>query len=113
MTSINHLRKQGLYFKLISSIVHEVTNSEMSFPTVTRVELTNDGSHLYVYMNFESNPNQSLDALNRAKGFVRTQLASNANQRVVPQIHFKIDEATEHGKKIDAILKKIKEEQTS
>lgn len=110
MPSVNHLRKQGLYFKLISSIVHEVTNSEMSFPTVTRVELTNDGSHLYVYMNFESNQQRSLEALDRAKGFVRSQLAANAGQRVVPQIHFKIDESSEHGKRIDEILRQIKEE---
>lgn len=111
MSSVNHLRKQGLYFKHISSIVHEVTNSDMSFPTVTRVELTRDGSHLYVYMNFESNPQRSLDALERAKGFVRSQLAANSSQRIVPQIHFKLDESTEHGKRIEEILKQIKDEE--
>ena len=111
MASVTHLRKQGLFFKLISQIVHEVTNSDMSFPTVTRVELTRDGSHLYVYMNFESHPERSLDALNRAKGFVRSQLAANSDQRIVPQLHFELDTATEHGQRIEEIIRKIKEEE--
>lgn len=113
MATVNHLRKQGLFFKLVSQIVHEVTNSDMSFPTVTRVELTRDGSHLYVYMNFESNPVRSLDALNRAKGFVRTQLASNAGQRIVPQLHFELDTATEEGNRIEEIIRNIKKEEAA
>ncbi len=111
MATVNHLRKQGLYFKLISAIVHEVTNSEMSFPTVTRVELTKDNSHLYVYMNFEANKQKSLEALDRAKGFVRSQLAANAGQRIIPHLHFALDEATEHGQKIEEIIRKLKSEE--
>lgn len=108
MPKIAHLRKQGLYFRAVSQIMGEITNANVSWPTVTSVELTNDSSHLYIYLTFENNAQKSLEALENTKGFVRSQLASFVTDRKVPQIHFRLDNSSEQGRKIDQILIDIK-----
>lgn len=106
--SVQHDRKESMFFRAVSQIVsEEITNSNVSYPTVTGVKLTPDGSHLTVFLSFESNPQKSLDAIQNARGFVRSKLAHIPNIRKAPEVHFKIDESIERGKRIDEILKEI------
>lgn len=109
MPNINHQRKETAFFKSVAEIVtEEITNSNISYTTVTGVKLSNDSSHLNVYVTFESNKEKSMEALQRTSGFVRKRLAQSSNSRKVPEIHFKHDESFEQGKRIDDILEKIK-----
>lgn len=110
--SVVHDRKEAALHRAVSQIVsEEITNSNVSYPTVTGVKLTPDGSHLTVYLTFESNPQKSLEAIQAARGFVRSKLAHIPNMRKAPEVHFKIDESIERGKRIDDILREIKEKE--
>lgn len=110
MSKLMHDRKESMYFKIVSEIIsNELTNANLSMTTVTGVKLTNDGSHLNIFVVFEDHDKvKNLEILERAKGYVRSQLARLENQRIVPQLHFKFDETYEKAKKIDEILEKIK-----
>lgn len=55
--------------------------------------------------NFRAKTQESLD---RAKGFIKNQLASRVKMRKVPELVFKFDESYEKGMKIDDLLKDIK-----
>ncbi|MCP4336309.1 MAG: 30S ribosome-binding factor RbfA [Mycoplasma sp.] len=112
MPNINHLKKEKMFLRAISIIItEEIKNSNIFFPTVTDVKLSGDGSHLKVFLDFESNKEKSLEAIKNIKGFVRTTLSKRINIRKIPEIHFEHDSSIEKGNRIDEILRKIKEEQ--
>lgn len=108
--SIAHKRKESLVMQAVSEIVtEELTNSNISYPTVTSVYLSNDLSTLEVYLTFESNEERSLEAISKTAGFVKKKLANKVSLRKLPNIIFKIDESIASGRRIDEILKKIKD----
>ena len=45
-----------------------------------------------------------MKALERSKGFIRTNLAKRNDLRKVPELQFKIDDSLERGNKIEKIL---------
>ncbi|WGI36378.1 30S ribosome-binding factor RbfA [Mesomycoplasma lagogenitalium] len=111
MNLINLRKKESHYLLLLSKIIaEEVTNANVIGPTVSDVKLSNDGSHLKVYLQFLSKEKKGLIAIENAKGFIRKKLAERINSRTVPQLHFFIDEVAIHAQNIEKILQKIKEE---
>jgi ribosome-binding factor A len=111
MANVAHQRKEKACLQAVSQIVtEEITNSNISLTTVTMVKLSGDLSHLKIYVSFERNKARSLENLQNASGFVRSQLASRLPYRKVPQLHFIIDDSFEKGNKIEAILKKIRDQ---
>lgn len=110
--SVNHSRKEAAFFRAAAQIVgSEITNSNVSYTTVTGVKLSPDGSHLTIFVAFDSHPERSLEGLNAAKGFVRSQISRMPDIRRAPEIHFKIDESLEVGTRIEHILANIKKEE--
>lgn len=112
MASVVHKRKEAAYLKSVSQIINEeLNNTNVSYTTITSVKLSNDSSHLNVYVVFENQEERSLEYLNRSKGFIRTRLSSAQGQRKVPELHFVLDETEKNANRIEEILKKIKSEQ--
>lgn len=107
--SIQKKRKEKIYFKIVAEILtQKINNANISFITVTDVKLNNDGSILNVYVIFEKNQEKSFENLLKTKSFVRNELAKFSKQRIVPKIVFKYDETIESARKIEKILKNIK-----
>ncbi len=110
MSSVNHQKKEKMFLRAVSQIVtEEINNSNVSYPTVTDVKLSTDGSHLNVYLTFENNKERSLEAIQASRGFVRSTLSKRVKLRKLPEIHFKADSSSITGNRIDEILKQIKE----
>lgn len=106
--SIQTKRRESMYFRAVSKIIAEdLTNSNLSSTTVTDVKLSNDGSVLTIYVVFEGSKIKSLEALNNAKGFVRSSISRLGNQRIVPKIAFKYDTTADSARRIDEILQNI------
>ncbi|WP_036464341.1 30S ribosome-binding factor RbfA [Mycoplasmopsis sturni] len=111
MNNVNLSRKESQVQQLVANIlVNNITNANVIDPIVIDAKLTNDLSHLKVYVSLSGNSQKGIEALNNASGYVRSILAKSLNWRKVPQVHFYLDEVTDHGMKIDAILNKIKNE---
>ena len=85
-----------------------MTNTNLGFPTITEVQLTNDGSWVKVYMMFLRDRVKGLEALQNSAGFLRSILAKKMKTRIVPRIVFKLDNSTEEGMNIENILNDIK-----
>lgn len=108
MNSITHKKIEKNLFNIVSKIITEdINDSRVSFPSVTGVSLTKDKSHLKVYLTFTSYPKQSLDALQNAKGFIKSEISRYTQMRKIPNIYLVQDNTWEEGQKIDAIFKKI------
>lgn len=96
--------------KYISDILQfDVRNPDIGFVTVTGVQITSDYSLAKVFVSFlgTKNPQARLEALEKSKGYIRSELAKKLTIRKCPQIIFTLDNSYEQGKRIEDILNEI------
>lgn len=102
---------QALIARNVKDIVStEIRNENLGFMTITEVEVSSDHSYCKIYVSFLNNAKNSLDTLNRAKGFVRSRLAQKVNLRRVPQITFVLDDTFQKQQRLESIIQKGGEE---
>lgn len=99
--------------ELAPIIVNRLNDPSLRFVSVTDVKVTNDYSFATVYVSFleERYKEKGMEALNKAKGLLRTEVSRVLSIRRTPELIFKLDESLEYGSKIEAILHKINEEE--
>ena len=115
MNEIKLKRYNSIYEKEISYILqNEIKDSVIKFVTVTGVEITNDLSYAKVYVTIfdKEKKDEIMKALEKAKGFIRKQLASKVEIRKTPELRFVFDESIEYGYKIDSIIEEIHKKET-
>ncbi|MNK76988.1 Ribosome-binding factor A [compost metagenome] len=81
--------------------------------SVTDVEVSGDMSHAKVFVSIygdEDQQRETLEGLQAASGYVRTQVGREVKLRVTPEIHFRQDKSLEQGANINALLLQIKRE---
>lgn len=90
----------------------ETKNPDIKFVTVTAAKVTNDLSFAKIYITVldETKKDSTLNALNSAKGFLRSKLCDRIDIRHMPELEFIYDESIAYGKKIENIIEKIHEE---
>ena len=97
---------------------YELKDPRLGLVTVTRVEVTPDLGHARVHVGItgtEAERKKSLEALRRAAGFVRRELAQRLAIRQVPEVDFRIEEAgaSEDGTPLYAIYRRTKHERNA
>lgn len=78
--------------------------------SVSKVDLSNDTSVATIYFSIygdKKTKEDTLEALENAKGYIRSRLAKALEIRQVPELRFKIDESIEYSIEIQEILKKL------
>jgi len=78
--------------------------------SITQVETTNDLRYAKVYVSILSDPEESklsLRGLEKAGGYLRSELAKRLQLRYTPELLFKMDSSLEYGSKINRILSGI------
>ena len=89
----------------------EVKDKKVGFITITACTVTNDLSFCTVYYTVygpDYSERDAADALERAKGFIRSSVAKRmTNLRKMPELIFKIDESTKYGNKIDTMIAEL------
>ena len=84
-----------------------------AFVTVTEVVTSPDLRHARVFISDIKGRQESqktLQALNAASGFLRTELAKKLRMRRVPELSFTWDDSIEHGDRILRLLDQISSE---
>lgn len=101
----------GIIQKEISEIIQfELKDPKVGFITITDVEVSGDLSQAKIFVSFlgqEARKEAGMKALERSKGFLRTQLAQRLTIRKVPQLIFLHDTSLERGNKIEKIIADI------
>ena len=74
--------------------------------TIASVEVSSDLSHARIYYTLfdPEERRETQDALTRASGFLRRQLARQMNTRSVPQLRFYYDDSSERGARMSALI---------
>lgn len=88
-------------------IQQEMMDPGVGMITLTGVEVTRDYAYAKVYFTIlhdTENVQLAEEALRRASGFLRSQLASRIKLRVVPQLQFVYDESVERGVRLSRLI---------
>ncbi len=96
--------------RAISDIIQfKVKSPKIGFVTVTAAEVTNDLSYAFVYVSIINDPNnEKFAALDKIKGYIRTELAKEVKMRKVPQIVFKLDESIDNYRHVEDLINQTK-----
>ncbi|MBQ0078885.1 MAG: 30S ribosome-binding factor RbfA [Eubacterium sp.] len=111
--------RQGRLGEEIRRVISEMLFSGLKDPrlspmvSITAVEVTSDGSYATCYFTVlglgsqEENDEKlqdTLDAFNKAKGFIRNEIARSIKLRHAPELIFKVDRSMEYGRHISGII---------
>lgn len=113
MASLKSKKVGSEMVKVISEIIANESRDELlKTVTITACDVANDLSFAKVYFTSISNltKEQIEKEMNEASGFIRTELASKIDIRIIPKLKFVYDESIEYGKKIDDIIERINNE---
>ncbi len=103
-------RLEKLLLEQISSDIQSIYELTDMMVSVTRVRLSNDLSSARIYITALEDVEEAVEILKQKAGYLRKLLATNLNLRYTPRLSFFKDEEEERAKRVDEILRKLREE---
>ncbi|MCK4414471.1 MAG: 30S ribosome-binding factor RbfA [Candidatus Eisenbacteria sp.] len=92
----------------LSDIVqHGIRDPRLGWVTVTRVEMSPDLCYAKIFVSIygdEDAQRASLQVLEHAHGYMRSELGRRLRTRQTPELHFRMDESLDHSQRIQEIL---------
>jgi ribosome-binding factor A len=96
---------------ILSEIIqYELKDPRVGFATVVGVDVSADLQHAKVRISImdETERATTMEALERAKGFMRRQLAHELRHlRSVPELHLELDTSLDYSMRIDEVLRQV------
>ena len=95
-------------------ILNELKNPRIGFVTVTQVQASGDLRHAKIYVSLMGSDEQKADtwrALQRALGFMRSEIGKRIKMRFAPELTLHLDESLDYSAHIQELLLKIKQEE--
>ncbi len=92
-------------------VIYRLKDPRIGFITVTGVDVTDDIKNAKVYVSIlkDEDKETTLEILNSAKSFIRSELSKRLRMRSIPSLDFRLDTSIEYGSRIDKLLREIKE----
>lgn len=105
--------QEAIQHEISNMLLHDVKDPRIQFVTVTGVELTDDMSYAKVFVSLygpQDKQEETWKALNKALGFMRTEIAKRIRLRFAPTLILQKDTSMEYSAHIQSILDKINKE---
>ncbi|MDO7787490.1 30S ribosome-binding factor RbfA [Desulforamulus aquiferis] len=86
---------------------NEIKDPRVGFVTITGVEVTKDLSYAKIFisvMGSEEQRKESVDILQNASGYMRSEVGRRIKVRHAPELIFKLDNSLDHGSRIMELL---------
>jgi ribosome-binding factor A len=93
---------------LAEILLRETSDPRLQQVNVTRVEVTSDLAHAKVYYTLVDEDPSVAQALTKAAGFFRSQIAQRLTLRTVPQLKFLYDDRLVKARRIADLIKNDK-----
>ena len=93
-------------------IGRKLKDPRIGFVTVTKVEMSGDLQIAKVYVSVlgsETEKQQTLAALEKATGYMRSEIGRRIRLRYTPELTFVIDQSLEHSEHINKLLNDVQE----
>jgi ribosome-binding factor A len=91
-------------------VLSELSDPKIGFVTVTRCHISRDLKNATVYfsiMGDEATQQQSFEHLQGARGYIRRRLGQMVMFRVLPELHFALDDVLAHEMHINEIISEL------
>jgi ribosome-binding factor A len=102
---------QELFKEAASAILQRrLRDPRIGFVSVTDVELSADLRDAKIFVSVlgdEEAKRRTMEGLERAAGFVRSELGRRVNLRYTPEVLFRLDDSIERGTRIVALLREV------
>ncbi|HDL9795352.1 TPA: 30S ribosome-binding factor RbfA [Staphylococcus aureus] len=96
--------------ELMDIINNKVKDPRVGFITIADVVLTNDLSQAKVFLTVLGNDKEvenTFKALDKAKGFIKSELGSRMRLRIMPELMYEYDQSIEYGNKIERMIQDL------
>lgn len=101
-----------ILMEIIREDIKDPRVSECDMLSIMDVDTTGDLKYCTVYVSvMGGNPEEVIEGLNAAKGYLRNELFARLKVRAVPELTFRLDKSVDYGFKIDNILKRLNDEE--
>lgn len=97
-------------------ITRKLKDPRVGFVTVTAVEVTGDLQQATVYITTLGNEEEreaTMKALEKATGFIHSEIGSRIRLRRTPELTFQFDSSVEYGNKIEQLLRSLHNNETN
>lgn len=95
---------------LAEILLRETSDPRLQQMNITRVEVTSDLAHAKVYYTLVDEDASVAQALSKAAGFFRSQIAQRLSLRTVPALKFLYDDRLVKARRIAELIKNDKRE---
>ncbi len=105
--------QEAIQHEISNMLLHDVKDPRIQFVTVTGVELTDDMSYAKIFVSLygpKDTQEETWQALKKALGFMRTEIAKRIRLRFAPTLILEKDHSLEYSAHIQSILDKINQE---
>ena len=107
-TPVTRRLGEQLREKLGYILLFEIADPRLDLVTLTGVEVAQDRSFARIFVSCEPERyEEALEALNSAKGRIRSLLARSLDWRVTPELAFQIDRSTDEAERIGRALENV------
>jgi len=98
-----------LQHELSDIIKKETSDPRLEDLIITEVDVSPDLRYAVVYIStLTSDVNQALEALKKAKGYLKKHIGRHLKMRYLPDLEFREDKSLNHAMKIESMIKKIR-----
>ncbi len=98
--------------KEISDILRsEIKDPRIGFVTITAVDVSPDLRHAKIYASVLGGGDQrkaTAEALNRATGYIRSEIGRRIRLKHTPEISFQLDDSIERGTRVIRLMEEVK-----
>ena len=110
--------EQDVKIALSDIIMYKVKEPSVTgLISVTDVKITPDQKYAKVYISIfgKQNKEKVIDALKKASGFIKSELAKRVRMRNIPSLQFELDDSIEYGAHMDKVISDVikKDEENS
>jgi ribosome-binding factor A len=103
--------------KEVSDLLREgLKDPRIGFVSITSVEVSKDLRYAVIFASIYGEPpgqKTTIEALQNAQGFIRSELGRRIRLRYVPEITFKLDESIERGSRLIALMEEVRDKEDS
>lgn len=103
--------------ELSTIIREEVKDPRVSLATVSRIRLSGDLRHAVIGISIlgddDAAREEAVAVLERARGFLRSQLARRVRLRTVPELVIELDRSAEHSQNMSDLLESLHADERS
>lgn len=98
--------------EIVDIVRSEIKDPRVGFVTIMDVETSGDLQHATIFVSVlgkEEQRKETMEALQKASGFIRSEIGRRIRLRRTPELHFKLDTSLDYSSRISQVLRDIEE----